>query len=170
MRAWMTTLLLAMACELSPDTTCSEVATFVPNEGWLHVPDELPVLYRHNPPASGPHSGTWARWQLYTEPMPRRHWVHNLEHGGVVLLHRPDAPQDVIDALKAAYAAIPLDEKCEHTRALLTPDPELEVPVAAVAANHVLKADRLDAETVKRFVEVCRGRAPEDVCTQGQRE
>ena len=60
--------------------------------------------------------------------------MHNLEHGAIVLLYRPDAPPSAVQELRQAYQALPNDPACGHRRALLTPDPLLPRAVAAVAA------------------------------------
>jgi hypothetical protein len=141
----------------------------VPNEGWAHVPEGTAIAYRHNPPASGPHYPVWARWELFTTTLARGYWVHNVEHGGVVLLHRPDAPASVITALHDAYRSLPADPACGHTRALLTPDPLLDRQVAVVAADAVLRGDCVDAAAIRQFTSARRGRGPEDICAPGPR-
>jgi hypothetical protein len=135
--------------------------------GWSHVDEGTPIEYATEPPTSGPHYQRWARYQAIDEALPRGHWVHNLEHGAVVLLHRPDADAAVIDALRAAYDAIPDDPACGHKRALLVPDADLESQVAAVAAGTVLAGDCVDEAAILDFVAARRGQGPEDVCTDG---
>jgi hypothetical protein len=141
----------------------------VANEGWAHVAEGTAVTYRNNPPASGPHYPTWARYQEHGSAVARGHWVHNLEHGAIVLLYRPDAPAATVAALRAAYQAIPADPACGHRRSLLTPDPDLPRPAAAVAADWVLLMDTVDAGAVQALVSARRGRGPEAVCDEGTR-
>src|SRR5712692_10546059 len=107
-------------------------------------PDYQPPRYSSNPPVSGRHYLLWAKYQIYTAPIARAYWVHNLEHGGAVLLYRPDAPDSIKEALTRIYNALPrmgegtpgaspspLDVYCGgdplvmHKRAILTPDPLL---------------------------------------------
>jgi hypothetical protein len=141
----------------------------VPNEGWAHVSEGTDVTYRNDPPASGPHYPVWARYQEHAGIVARPYWVHNLEHGAIVLLHRPDAPSATIGALRDASAAIPPDPACGHKRALMTADPLLARPVAAVAADWVLAADSVDRAAILEFVGARRGRGPENVCADGTR-
>jgi hypothetical protein len=141
----------------------------VPNEGWDHVPEGAPISYRNNPPASGPHYPVWARYQEFATAVGRGYWVHNLEHGGIVFLHRPDAPAATIGALRDAFASVPNDPQCGHRRALLTPDPLLARPFAVVAADWVLEADVVDPALIRSFVLSRRNRAPENVCDHGTR-
>ena len=141
----------------------------VPNEGWAHVPEGSAITYRNNPPASGPHYPVWLRYQEYPQPMARGYWVHNLEHGAIVFLYRPDAPGDVIPKLVDAFRTLPADPLCGHGRALLTPDPELPWPAAVVAAHFVLRADNSSAQVIHEFAVARRGHGPEQVCDQGSR-
>jgi hypothetical protein len=126
------------------------------------------VAYQANPPASGPHYPVWARYREHAAALPRGYWVHNLEHGAIVLLYRPDAPAAAVQELRQALAALPNDPACGHKRTLLTPDPLLpRAQVAAVAAHRVLIADRLDPAWVRAFADSFRGRGPEAVCADG---
>jgi hypothetical protein len=141
----------------------------VPNEGWAHVPEGSVVTYRSNPPASGPHYPVWLRYAEYTQAMPRGYWVHNLEHGAIVVLYRPDAPADVIAQITTAFRSIPNDPLCGHRRALLTPDPLLASLTAVVAADFVFASDTVDAQAVRDFAVARRGHGPEQVCEPGTR-
>jgi hypothetical protein len=61
----------------------------VPDEGAKHV-TVADIPYQHIPPASGPHYDTPAQWEFNTSEVPEGTWVHNLEHGGLVLLYQCD--------------------------------------------------------------------------------
>ena len=139
----------------------------VPLEGWAHVAEGSAITYQANPPASGPHYPMWGRYREHATALTRGYWVHNLEHGAIVLLHRPDAPASVVSELRQAYQALPNDPACGHKRALMTPDPLLPQAVAAVAAQRVLIADRLDPSWVRAFSDSFRGQGPEAVCQDG---
>ena len=149
--------------------TQGTVVTPVMNEGWLHVAEGSVVRYVNNPPASGPHYPVWARYQEFTTPLARGYWVHNLEHGAVVFLHRPDAPASVISALRGVFRGLSADRDCGHPLALMTPDAELPRPIAVVAADWVLTADGVDAPTIEAFVAARRNHGPEQVCAPGTR-
>jgi len=144
----------------------------IDESGWGHVPEGTEVAYGNNPPASGPHYNQWVRSGVYAAPIERRNWVHNLEHGWLVLLHRPDAPQAQIAALAAAYAQGFDDAQCPNgpvARVVVTPDPLLPTPVAAVTAFRALTADSLDRPTLEAMFARCREAAPERaVCADGR--
>lgn len=141
----------------------------VANEGWAHVAEGSAVAYRHNPPASGNHYPVWARYQEHTVPVARGYWVHNLEHGAIVFLYKPGTATATVDALRAAYRALPNDPACGHKRALFAADPDLAGETAVVAADVVLQSGCTDAGAIRTFVNAHIARGPEQVCTDGTR-
>ena len=181
MRKWAVVLTISMAgCGGSGSTTtpstppadtgsCTMTESAVANEGWIHVAEGSTVNYQHNPPASGPHYPVWARYQAYTTAVARPYWVHNLEHGAIVLVYRPDAAPALVSALGDTFRALPNDPQCGHPRALLTPDPLLARPVTAIAANFVLEGDCVSADAIRRFALAHRNQAPENICDSGTR-
>ncbi len=146
---------------------CTMIESAVANEGWAHVAEGTATTYAHNPPASGNHYAPWARYEVFATAIPRGYWVHNIEHGGIVLLYNPGASAATIADLTAAWTAIPDDPACAHRRALLTPDLELDDTVAVVAADWVLEGPCVDQAAILAFVTAHRAMAPEDVCTPG---
>lgn len=143
-----------------------------------HVAIDTPVAYNSNPPASGPHYPIWAAFQEYQTPVDRRYYVHDLEHGAVVLLYNcaaKDAGSDCaanVAGLRAAVASIPNDPLCAGTevrvRAIITPDPLLDVPLAVVAWGWTYKADCLDQPSLNAFTNAHYGQGTEAVCANGQ--
>jgi len=143
-----------------------------------HVAIDTPVTYNSNPPASGPHYPIWAAFQEYQAPVDRRYYVHDLEHGAGVLLHNcaaKDAGADCaanVAGLRAAVASIPNDPLCADTevrvRAIITPDPLLDVPLAVAAWGWTYKADCLDQPSLNAFVNAHYGQGTEAVCANGQ--
>jgi len=132
--------------QLRDDPSCMEdnAVVAVPLEPRSHIPQSQTPTYAANPPVSGPHWVVWARWQMYTVTVPRGNYVHNLEHGGVIFLYKPDAPRKLVDSLTRVYKAIPNDvgwnetgvvAPCSHPRAILTPDPSLDTPWAVTVSG-----------------------------------
>jgi hypothetical protein len=151
---------------------CLGAVREVANEGWTHVATDSAIDYAAEPPASGNHYNVWATWDVHFE-LGRGYWVHNVEHGGIVLLQHPDAPEEVATALRAAYDAIPDDAECGHKRALLAIDPELTTQVAVIAADRVMDGACLDEnsqQAILDFVAERRGMGPEDICDQGTQQ
>ncbi|XP_078681587.1 uncharacterized protein LOC144916332 isoform X1 [Branchiostoma floridae x Branchiostoma belcheri] len=57
------------------------------------------ITYTQRIPHSGMHRPKWAKYGTYKYLPPQR-WLHNIEHGAVVALYDPCAPQTQVDVLK----------------------------------------------------------------------
>jgi hypothetical protein len=152
-------------------------------------------FYPHNPPIAGLHYWVWAKWGVHTEVVPRGYWVHNLEHGAVVFLYRPDAPQSIKDAIMRVYNRIPLlpddvwpgccadplvGTSCDqnHRRVVVTADPLLDTPWAVTASGpenpycvgfgYYIKGDCIESEqALVDFAVQHRSMGAESVCDEG---
>jgi hypothetical protein len=151
-----------------------EITTGISSGAATHLPVCTPVDYPTNPPSGGPHWGQWAAFKQYTSPVPREMYVHDMEHGAVVLAYRCDgACPDVTDFFGEIYETRPADPLCvaggqvSH-RLLVTPDPKLDVPVAAAAWGATYRATCLDRESLVEFIDAHYGQAPEKICGQGK--
>jgi len=141
----------------------------------IHVAIGSAIQWDSNPPSSGPHYPIWAAYQAYTEPVPRGYYVHDLEHGAIVFLYNcGDAGcPDVVDTLQAASDSIPDDPLCTaagegvRVRTVITPDPLIDVPVAAAAWGWVYKAQCADPATLRQFALEHYGQGPEVLCSNG---
>ena len=136
----------------------------------IHVDEGEVVTYATSPPNSGSHYARWARSGVYETALEPRNWVHNLEHGWVVILHRPDAPAETIETLKSLYADPPSDAQCRSgvTRLIVTPFDGLQSDVALIAWRRTLLLDTLDRDTLAAFFSRCRALSTElAVCADG---
>lgn len=142
-----------------------------PSEGQQHAAEGTPLTFGSNPPSSGTHYPVWGRWGQHAEVLERGYYVHNLEHGGIVLLYRCDGPcADVVAGLKAVMEARATDPACDpavRTRILITQDPLLDVPVAATAWGNTYRAQCVDAPSLTAFINAHYDQAPESLCAQG---
>jgi hypothetical protein len=141
-------------------------------EGAGHVEACSTVSYQSNPPSSGNHYGNWAAFGEYAFPLPRGFWVHNLEHGAIVITFNcPDGCDQELAEVRAWFDALPVDPPCLGTttrpRAILTPDPLLDARWAASAWGWTLTAACFDAAAFSAFYDAHVGMGREDVCTPG---
>lgn len=164
----------ASAGSSDPVGPCAAVVTQAPADGANHALQGTALTWQTNPPAQGSHYPVWVPWaQPFTEQVPRGNWLHNAEHGGVVLLYRcPDGCPDVAAQLGALAAALPQDPLCPpsiNARWVLTPDPLLPdgVQVAAASWGYTYQATCLDPDSLKSFITAHYARGPEDTCAQG---
>lgn len=166
------------ACSDSPSSTtepvgaCDGELTVERDTAGPHVEIGTSITWSNNPPTSGEHFPIWAAWDRVYDELPRGYWVHNAEHGGVILLYHCDpACPEVVDALLAVARAMPADSMCGAPvtkRVIVTSDPSLPagVQVAAVAWNHAYTASCFD-DYVATFASEHYAKAPENLCAAG---
>jgi hypothetical protein len=142
----------------------------------MHVELCSELTFTSNPPTSGPHYPIWGLFKSYDKPLARGFYLHDAEHSAVILLYNCEqfpseaACADAVAAMNAYVADKPADPKCEaptRNRIIVTPDPQLDVPVAAVAWGHSLKAECFDAAETDAFVEAYYGKNYENFCSGG---
>jgi hypothetical protein len=156
----------------APMGTCEAVEQQHSIEGQAHVPECSTIAYGTKPPSSGNHYDLWAAFKVYTNAIPPGYWVHNLEHGAVVLTYNcPDGCDADVAAAEAMLNALPPDRLCSATaaprRTIMTPDPALDVRFAASAWGYTLRAECFDTDVFRSFVERHYGAGPEGVCGGG---
>jgi hypothetical protein len=170
------TVLTPDAPPLPGQTKCEvTITTEIPLETATHVEVCTDLDYPTNPPSGGPHWGVWAAFGTYNVPVPREMYVHNMEHGGVLLLHHCEgACPDVLEALDDARMVATGDPKCLQVpggpteRVIVTPDPELDVPLAAAAWGATYRATCIDPVSLRDFVKKRYDKGPESTCAQGK--
>lgn len=67
----------------------------------LHVAETAKPKWNTDPPSSGPHYGVAALFNFYEEPVDLIRVVHNLEHGGVVVLYGRAVDDAVLARLRS---------------------------------------------------------------------
>ena len=124
-----------------------------------HV-EELPGDYEYNslPATSGLHSNTTAIWNLYDQSVPQINYLHNLEHGGVVIQYGSEVPAEDIASLADWYGqdtrglvVAPLSEEVEEE------DPTLADQIVAASWTHLLRCGSFDEEALSDFSDDYRG-------------
>ncbi|HEY8211955.1 MAG TPA: DUF3105 domain-containing protein [Myxococcaceae bacterium] len=105
-----------------------------------------------NPPTSGGHCADWLPCRVYTAEQNRCQWVHNLEHGHLVLLYNcPSGCPEIVTALQDIWQSRPAASNGAR-RALVSPDPEIPGKVAAVVFGHSWVGDSLDQAEIDRVI------------------
>jgi hypothetical protein len=177
MRALLLLTVVACTDPAEPPSTepigaCNGMLTTEHATSASHVEPGSQISWTNNPPTGGTHFGVWGAWDRQYGDLPRGYWVHNLEHGGIVLAyHCTDACPEVVDSLVAAAKAMAPDPMCEGAvkkRVIITGDALLPdgVQVAAVAWNHAYTASCYDPY-VETFAAEHYAKAPENFCSDG---
>jgi Protein of unknown function (DUF3105) len=174
-------------CPLGCDPAVEPVA----DEGAFHVPYCESVQYVHNPPASGFHWPWHSEWGIADQVIQREYWVHNLEHGGIILLYNcPPPPNNYTPSYDGGANPVPFEcdggvppppnncakditalqnllkaqkpDKFGVVRIVLTPDPKLPRKFGAVAWDWSYLADAVDTKVLQCFIDARYGFGPED--------
>ncbi len=160
----------AFACstEWQPSPTSSPAADASPQPGFVqpdmgntHVPPGTAVKYTYCPPASGRHYTGAGIGPLPARPygpndavIPQG-WVHNLEHGGLVVLYRGVEADQA--ALRALYDAVPASPLCGFEPGGQSPGPliarfdQMAWPYAALVWDRVLPLETIDQAAILDF-------------------
>ncbi len=134
-----------------------------PDAGRDHVAEGTRVTYTEYPPTSGPHWPRWAAWGVHPEPVPEEAFVHNLEHGGVVLLYRCPPPcPEVVRQVEEIFGTLPRS-KYGHVKVVVTPNARIKSRFALLAWTRLDEFERFDAQRIARFVQAWQDKGPEDV-------
>ena len=162
----------ACAAQWLPDVTPPPAPSATPRLGYVqpqlertHVQPGDFVRYPFCPPASGKHINGQG-----TGPIPAKvygpddqaipqGWIHNLEHGGLVLLYRCEGSDACTDAgqsaLQAFYAAFPASPVCNIPAGSLSPIiarfEDMAWPYAVLLWGEVLPLQALDTNAILAF-------------------
>jgi hypothetical protein len=156
-------LLAAIGWLLVQNFSRPSLGVAVADEGRDHVNTGTPLEYEADPPASGPHYANWTRPGVYAEAQSPGNWVHSLEHGYVVILYNcPGGCPELVNQLRELYDAAPRSAKYNYQKLVITPYPDLENLVTAVAWGRKLELDEFDRQTLMDFYRAYVDRGPED--------
>jgi hypothetical protein len=180
----------AYACstEWVPTPTASPAAGASPNPGYVqpdmgrrHAAVGEKVSYTYCPPASGSHynasGGGPIQPRLYgpNDRILPEGWIHNLEHGAMVILYRgrdgdPGVTNDAQDALRTLFDDFPPSPICGIAAGTITGPviarfDDMATPYAALVWGRVLPLDQLDSARVFEFWRIWGERTnPEQQC------
>lgn len=182
MSLWSLMLVVLIACQTSVTPTVASLPAAgivvtpdaalirtsedieLPDEGAAHAPEGETIVYQNNPPASGTHYPIWLEYGLYEgEDVPAGYWVHDLEHGAVVVLYNCSEPcPDLVQSLGDLLDSFPLT-KWDNRKIVIVPYSDMDVPLMAVAWNVQLPLNQYNAGALITFYERHVDRGPEDV-------
>lgn len=130
-----------------------------------HIALGATARYTLCPPASGDHYNggglgpILARFYGPDDKALPQSWIHNLEHGGLVLLYRGDGPGATADgqtALRAFFDSFPPSPVCglaagTNVSPLFARFDEMATAYAALVWDRVLPLETLDTEQILQF-------------------
>jgi len=155
------------------ERTCDAITAEHASEGNQHSMSLcVPLVYLTNPPSSGTHYAVWAVYKTYTKPFLPGFWVHNLEHGAMVITYNcpGGCAAELADAQKfidALPTDCPAAVNAQKRRVLMVPNPDLDVRFAASAWGFTLKASCFNRAAFAKFYDDHYGHGLEPVCDDG---
>ena len=147
--------------------------------GRNHVAVDSSVTYEFCPPTSGSHYNASGLGPIPTvfygkdETKVPEGWVHNLEHGAMVVLYRcPEGcGTDAQAALGAVQGQLPGSPLCSlppTANVVVTRFDQMPTPYAAIVWGRVMFLNTLDMAQITTFYAQSADRAPEPQCAQAQ--
>lgn len=137
-----------------PDVPNNEVKVAIMNRD--HVSNIDGTEYNSNPPTSGPHLSEWEKeWKFYDTEQPMGGLVHNMEHGGIVVLYKSSVDESTKAALKKFTE--------DNFKVIAAVDEDLTAPIALAAWGYYELFDSFNEDGMKRFYKKHLNRAPENV-------
>lgn len=127
-----------VASKLGSDSS-SLAGYALPDEGRNHAQMGSPLSHKHQPPSFGNHYSQQGvapvPWAPYRQPIPEGDWLHNLEHGGVVLVYRCSATECdgfYSQALQLSRT-LPRDSTFNEVKFVATPYPNMTPKLAVLS-------------------------------------
>jgi hypothetical protein len=143
----------------------------IPDEGTpTHIDPSTTWNYKFYPPTSGPHysvpGSAPAAWQTVDQPLVEGQFVHNLEHGGIVILYNcPSGCSQLVGQLKNYVQNLaPPDPEFNEYKILMTPYSRgMTHKVALIAWHWIEWLDGYDQAAITRFYEIHVDQGPEHI-------
>lgn len=135
------------------------------NQGQQHISrGEKHKAYNSDPASSGPHyadQGAPTAWGVYTEEVPEEVFLHNEEHGGVIITYNPTLPADQIKKLQSLFAPPYSNAKFVPSKAIVTPRTKNQKPIQLASWTRTLNLDSYDENALMKFYLTNVGKSPE---------
>lgn len=124
-----------------------------------HVTNTTKVTYDYCPPASGQHYNVSGQAPLPHQFYPPSttlvpgNWIHNLEHGYVVLLYKGEIAADIQQQFQGIMAEADPNATCGYSKVIAVRYDQMEdgVNFAAVAWDRALLLDQFDKQALLTF-------------------
>jgi hypothetical protein len=128
-----------------------------------HVPQGTDIQYKNRPPSSGDHYDQPAGYGVFDRSIPTGNWVHSLEHGGIVVLYKPElCDQACVNVLKDAYNSAPSSQYFPGVHKMIVqPYEDMDTPIAVVAWGWEDDMDQPDKDRIIAFYRAHVDRGPE---------
>ena len=140
----------------------------MPDEGRNHVTPGAVIVYKHYPPTSGTHYYIWAPLGVYPaptfpHPLPEGYWVHNLEHGAIVILYNCPKGCPALAAQLAGLLHTLPNDKHGQVKLIVTPYAHMSHRIAILAWRWIDQMAAFDKTRLTAFYRIHINKGPEDI-------
>jgi len=146
-------------CTPSPVTASLQGVERAACKSAEHVPVTTALSYETDPPTSGKHFDQWTDAGFYSQTQPAGKLVHALEHGNIVIYYNKAKLGEVqlqsIEALAKQYRG-------QWDGVVAVPRDDVKYAVVLTAWEHALRLPDYDQARIDSFVDLFRGRGPEN--------
>lgn len=129
-----------------------------PSLGGTHIqPGSSHPAYNSDPPSSGWHYNDPSipaptLWGVYTQEVPAEVFLHNEEHGGVVVTYNPKLlPADQLKKLQALFAPPYSDKNFSPSKAIVTPRSQDTHVIELASWTYTYNLDSYDQTKLEDF-------------------
>ena len=136
------------------------------SQGQAHIKQgQAHAAYNSDPASSGPHyndNSSPAQWGIYTTEISPEVFLHNEEHGGVIVTYQPKllAP-DQLKRLQALFTPPYSNKAFKPAKAIVMPRAKDTQAIQIASWLYTLKLDNYNEPTVIKFFNQHAGNAPE---------
>ncbi|MBX4190806.1 DUF3105 domain-containing protein, partial [Candidatus Saccharibacteria bacterium] len=106
-------------------------------------------------------AGAPAPWGAYMIEIPDEVFLHNEEHGGVIITYKPNLPKDQITKLQKLFTSPYSDPKFKPSKALVTPRSKNTKPIEMAAWTYTFSMESYDQTKLENFYNQRVGKSPE---------
>ncbi len=133
----------------------TEVGKSQAKQGENHIPrGKTHEPYKTDLPSSGPHyadADAPTQWGVYIQEVPDEVFLHNEEHGGVIVAYKPDLSADQLKKLQALFAPPYSNKEFSPVKAIVTPRTTNTKAIQMAAWTVTLNLDKYDEAKIKKF-------------------
>ncbi|MHB1865058.1 MAG: DUF3105 domain-containing protein [Candidatus Saccharimonadales bacterium] len=137
------------------------------SQGNAHIAEGAKhAAYNSDLPSSGSHyfdASSPAPWGTYAQEMPAEAFLHNEEHGGIVIAYSPTLPASQVKQLQQLFASPSSDSSFSAGKFILMPRTENKKPIELASWTRTFDLNNFDKNKIEEFYQqnVANKRAPE---------
>lgn len=132
---------------------------------YQHIPNTEPITADpagHYPPVFGNHYDTWRPPGIYDSPVPEGNFIHDLEHGGIVILYNcPSGCPDLVNQFKGLLTSLPRSQQFNEVKLVVSPNNKIEHQIALLAWDYEEDLDTYDEAAIRTFYQAHLDKGPE---------